>query len=104
MFEAIDARAYKNLRGDIKALIDEIIYKMVLENGKTVSYIDRKQYEAAEYHSGRVSAFDDISTRLINIIYAIDSERNDEIIAEEEKITDWLDSEIASDESRSKQS
>lgn len=104
MFEEIEARAYKNLRGDINALIKDVIYKMFGEDKKTAICIGREQYESAEYHRGRASAFDDICTRLIDIIAAIDGERTAEIIAEEEKITERLASEIVADYSRSKQS
>ena len=104
MFEEIDARAYKNLRDDIKALINNMIFKMSLENRKTSIYIDRKQYESAEYHSGLSAALDDISTQLMDIIDNIDSARDEEIMAADKEFSEHLESETAADYSRPKQS
>ena len=104
MFEEIESRAYKNLRGDIKALINDMIEKMLIENEHMRESADMKLYTEAEYHAGYYDAVSDTLDRIIIIIDTIDSEVAEQIYEEDRKFSEEIFAdEIASDLSRSKQ-
>lgn len=104
MFEEIEARAYKNLRGDIKALINDMIEKMRVENVQVCEYAEKKWYTEAEYHAGYHDGVSDTLDRIINIIDNIDVEVAEQIKEEDCRFAEEMfSSEIAADYSRSKQ-
>lgn len=91
MFEEIEARAFHNLRGDIKALITRLIDDTRYEHEKSEAFIDRKWNEVAEYHAGYADALDNVSTRLLDIIDMIDDELSEQIDEEDWKFSDETD-------------
>ena len=105
MFEEIEACAYKNLRGDIKALINDMIEKMRIENVHVRECADKKLYTEAEYHAGYHDAVGDTLDRIMDILDTIDEETSEQIDEEERKFAEEMFAdEIAADSSRSKQS
>ena len=104
MFEEVEARAYKNLRGDIKAIINDMIEKMRIENVKVRECADKKWFTEAEYHAGYIDAVCDTLVRVMNIIDTIDSEVSEQIYEEDRKFAEEMFAdEISPDSSRSKQ-
>ena len=103
MFEEIEARAFHNLRGDIKALITRLIDDTRYEREKSEAFIDRKWNEVAEYHAGYADALDDVSARLLDIIGMIDDEVAKQSDDEDRKFSEYYAAEIAADEACSKQ-
>ena len=105
MFEEIEARAYKNLRGNIKSLINDMIEKMHIENAHSYEYSEMKRYTESEYHAGYSDGIGDTLHRINNIVNTIDAEVAEQIDEEDRRFSEEIFAdEIATDSSRSKQS
>lgn len=103
MFEEIEARAYKNLRTELKSLFRDMIEKMRLENVQVREYADMKRFADAEYHSGYHDAVSDTLDRIMNILDTINKDVFEQMSAEDDKVLKYYESEPSDDDSRHEQ-